>query len=76
MFQYQFEIPNEHCIPENVIISDNPAEVTSAVCLKNCKICKQFFTTIFEYKTHMKEHRKVCCTFCLIWINFYMCTFF
>lgn len=37
----------------------NPDEGTSVACIKTCTVCNKFFSTISEYKMHIKEHRKV-----------------
>ncbi|XP_022167998.1 zinc finger protein 107-like [Myzus persicae] len=53
--QYRLDIHKENCMQENII---NPSEEASVACIKTCTICNMSFSTISEYKMHIKEHRK------------------
>lgn len=37
----------------------NSDEETSVGCIKTCTICNMSFSTVSEYKMHIKEHKKV-----------------
>ncbi|XP_026810472.1 zinc finger protein 665-like [Rhopalosiphum maidis] len=53
--QYRLDIHKENCMQEYII---NPDEGTSVACIKTCTVCNKSFSTIPEYKMHIKEHRK------------------
>ncbi|XP_027853757.2 zinc finger protein 182-like isoform X2 [Aphis gossypii] len=53
--QYRLDIHKENCMQEYII---NPDEGTSVDCIKTCTVCNKSFSTIPEYKMHIKEHRK------------------
>jgi len=56
LFQYRLDIHKENCMQENLINSDEGA---SAACIKTCTSCNMSFSTVSEYKMHIKEHKKV-----------------
>ncbi|XP_015378345.1 PREDICTED: zinc finger protein Xfin-like, partial [Diuraphis noxia] len=53
--QYRLDIHKENCMQENLI---NPGEGTSIASIKTCTSCNMSFTTVSEYKMHIKEHKK------------------
>lgn len=50
------DIHKENCMQENLM---NPGEGTSVACTKTCTSCNMSFSTVTEYKMHIKEHKKV-----------------
>ncbi|KAL4149327.1 hypothetical protein QTP88_003296 [Uroleucon formosanum] len=53
--QYRLDIHKGNCMQENLMNSD---EETSVGCIKTCTICNMSFSTVSEYKMHIKEHKK------------------
>jgi len=59
------DIHKENCMQENLI---NPSEGTSVACIKTCISCNMTFSTVPEYKMHIKEHKKVCLIYNILMI--------